>query len=90
MCQVSSPPLCGDLIAEHASAGLGPAAVLPLAAGARHPVAESRQQVVEGLAEVVREEGVEDRVHATETIRSTFRRNLLTMLCPTNRHSGGG
>ena len=63
---MTSPPLCGDLITEHASAGLGPAAVLPLPAAARPPVAESRQQVVEGLAEVVGEERVQDRIHATE------------------------
>ena len=63
---MTSPPLCGDLITEHASAGLGPAAVLPLPAAARPPVAKSRQQVVEGLAEVVGEERVQDRIHATE------------------------
>ena len=68
ICLASSPPLCGDLIAEHASARLVPASasVLPLAAAARPPVAESRQQVVEGLAEVVGEERVQDRIHATE------------------------
>ena len=66
MCKVSLPPLCGDLIAEHAGTRLGPAAVLPLAAAARPPVAESRQQVVEGFAEVVGEERVQDRIHATE------------------------
>ena len=66
---VNSPPLCGDLIAEHAGGRFGLVAVLRVSAGtasADPPVAEPRQQVVEGLAEVVGEERVQDRIHATE------------------------
>ena len=68
---MTSPPLCGDLIAEHAGGRLGLAAVLRVPAGpaAGPPVAEWRQQVVEGLAEIVGEERVQDRIHATERRR---------------------
>ena len=63
---MTSPPLCGDLIAEHAGGRLGLAAVLRVPVAAGPPVAEPRQQLVEGLAEVVGEERVQDRIHATE------------------------
>ena len=46
--------------------------VAAAAAAADYPVAEGRQQVVEGLAEVVGEKRVQDRIHATEMRRDKY------------------
>ena len=81
--QVHSPSLGGDLVVQRAGARFGLRVVLGVpvrpgggAGGGLPAVAEARQQLVEGLAEVVRQEGVEDRVHAAETIKNAFRRIL--------------